>query len=174
MMRALFVVLSLFAASALSTAGAAESCDQRCKVQQLIDQNVGIPFDRPLTLEIMRKFAPLLKETKEPVPEYVGVMKCQFEYTGLVVTVIVRPDNSMLVWTIALTGGNYRMAHGIKLGKITGPDINTILGPPMETRRDDGKPLQWVYTNLEQTEVVNIDRTETEILAVHWDFTPGD
>lgn len=172
-MRTLFL-LSLVALTQWSVAGAAEPCDQHCKVQQFIDQNVGIPFDVPLTLEIMRKFAPLVRETKEPVPEYDGVMKYQFEYTGLVVTVIVRPDNSMLVWTIALTGGNYPMAHGIKLGKITGPDIDTILGPPMETRRDDGKPLQWIYTNLEQTEVVTIDLTDKEILAVHWDFTPGD
>jgi hypothetical protein len=91
-----------------------------------------------------------------------------------VVTAIVRPDDSILVQTIALTGGNYRMAHGIKLGKIEGRDIDTILGPPMETRRDAGKPVQWIYTNLEQTEVVTFDRRDKEILAVHWDFTPGD
>ena len=173
-MRALLFLLGCMVVSTWSAAAAAEPCDARCKVQQLIDQNVGIPFDRPLTLEIMRKFAPVKKETSEDIPEYEGVKLYRFEYNGLFATVIVRPDNSMLVQTIYLTGGNYRMAHGIKLGKIAGADIDTILGPPMETRRDAGKPLQWIYTNLEQTEVVTFDRTEKEILAVHWDFTPGD
>lgn len=153
---------------------AAEPCDARCKVQGFIERNVGIALDRPLTLDTLRKFAPVTRETTAKVVEFEGANLHRLEYAGLTVTVVERADKSVMLETIDLTGGAYRMAYGIKLGKIEGHDVDFYLGPPAETRHDGGKPAQWVYTNIEQTEVVTFDRTDTAILAVHWDFTPGD
>jgi hypothetical protein len=173
MRTVVWAVLMIVVLSPLSFT--AEPCDAKCKVQTVIDKNVGIPLDRPLTLEILRKFAPVVRETATKVAnDWQNHTVHVFEYAGLVVSVLVRPDNSIWVQTIDLKGGNYRMAYGIKLGKIAGPDIDAVLGPPAETRRDAGRPVQWIYTNFEQTEVLTFHRTDDTLVGVHWDFTPGD
>jgi hypothetical protein len=174
MRGALLLAFVTMTAAGPAAAASLVACDTRCKVQIVIDRNVGIPVDRPLSLEILRKFAPVLRESSKQVPDWEGHTIHVIEYTGLVVTAISQPDDSVLLQSIDFSGGNYYMALGIKLGKIEGPDLDVRLGPPAETHRYPGKPLQWVYTNLEQTEVLTFDRTEDAILAVHWDFTPGD
>ncbi|MBI1211168.1 MAG: hypothetical protein GC190_06870 [Alphaproteobacteria bacterium] len=156
-------------------AAASELCNAQCKIQTFIDQNIGVPIDRPMTLEFLRKFAPVLRETRTREGALTaGDTVHIFRYDGLTVTAEETNDHQLVLQRIDLSGGSYRMAYGIKLGRIERRDIDFYLGPPAETRHDPGKPLQWLYTNLEQTEVVTFDRADDAVLAVHWDFTPGD
>jgi len=151
-------------------------CAKDCEVQRFLDQNIGIALDRPVTLNELRKFAHVDSENTTKVGA-TGLSDTihEFRYPGLVVRVEVTAENNVLVQTIDLTGGSYRMPFNIKLGKIEGPfDIDHVLGPPVETRRPAGKPMQWVYHNLEGTETLIFDRTADTILAVHWDFSAGD
>lgn len=151
-------------------------CAKDCEVQRFIDQNIGVAMNRPVTLAELRKFARVESETTTKAGA-TGLSDTvhEFHYAGLVVRVEVTAENTVLVQTIDLTGGAYRMPFNIKLGKIEGGhDIDYVLGPPAQTRRPAGKPKQWIYHNLEGTEIVTFDRTDDTLLAVHWDFTPGD
>jgi hypothetical protein len=151
-------------------------CDRPCEVQRFLDQNVGIPLDRPVTLAQLRKFAKVLSENTTKVGAHgLSDIVHVFRYTGLEVRAEVTAENTVLVQTIDLTGGAYRMAFNVKLGPIEGPhDIDFVLGPPTETQRPAGKPMKWIYQNLEGTATVAFDRTDNAIVAVHWDFSPGD
>jgi len=165
----------------VSQAGAApyadpHPCAKDCEVQKFLDQNIGIALDRPVTLAELRKFAPVLSETTTKVGA-TGLSDTvhEFRYADLLVRAEVTAENSVLVQTIDLTGGAYRMPFNIKLGKIDSThDIDYVLGPPAETRRPAGKPMQWIYRNLEGTAIVTFERTDDTLLAVRWDFTPGD
>ena len=151
-------------------------CDRHCEVQRFLDRNVGIPLDRPVTLGELRKFAKVVSETttKEGAHGLSDTIHI-FRYTGLEVRVEVTAENAVLVQTITMNGGPYRLAFNIKLGKIEGPhDIDFVLGAPTEIRRAAGKPARWVYQNLEGSAAVAFDRTDDTILAVHWDFSPAD
>ena len=151
-------------------------CAKDCEVQKFIDQNIGVAVNRPVTLAELRKFAHVEAETTTKVGA-TGLSDTihEFRYAGLVVRVEVTAENTVLVQMIDLTGGVYRMPFNVKLGKIDGAhDIDYVLGPPAETRRPAGKPMRWIYHNLEGTEVLTFERTDDTLLAVHWDFTPGD
>ena len=152
-------------------------CKAQCEVQKFIDQNVGIAIDRPVTLAELRKFARVLSEntTKAGAAGLSDTIH-EFRYTGLVVRVEVTAENTVLVQTIELTGGAFRLPFNIKLGKIDARhDIDTVLGAPAETRRAAAnKPMHWIYHNPEGTQILTFVRTDDTLLAVQWDFTGGD
>jgi hypothetical protein len=151
-------------------------CAKDCEVQKFLDQNIGIALDRPVTLAGLRKFAPVVSETTTKAGA-AGLSDTvyEFRYAGLLVRAELTAEGTVLVQTIDLTGGAYHMPFNIKLGKIDGAhDIDYVLGPPAETRRPAGKPMRWIYRNLEGTEALTFERTDDALLAVHWNFTPGD
>jgi hypothetical protein len=155
-------------------------CAASCEVQRFLDQNVGVKMNRPLTLDELRKFAPLTSDDTVKVANPLGDVRGDtihaLHFEGLTLRAEVTPEGNVLVQEIDLTGGAYRMAFNIKLGKIAGPhDIDFVLGAPAETHPDaSGRGTDWVYRNLEGTASVTFVRTDTAILSVHWDFSGGD
>jgi hypothetical protein len=150
-------------------------CDRYCQVQRFIDRNVGIPVDRPVTLNQLRKFAKVVSETttKEGTHGLSDTIHI-FTYAGLEVRVEVTAENSVLIQTIGMTGGKYPLSHDIKLGKIGPNELESVFGAPTEIRQASGQAKRWVYQNLQGTAAVAFDRTDDAIVAVHWDFSPGD
>jgi len=175
------IVLSLLIALFARGAAAApiadpHPCAQQCEIQRFLDQNIGIHLDRPMTLVELRKFAHVLSETTSKYgASALADTIHEFKYAGLVVRVQLTAENTVLVETIDLTGGPYRMPFGIKLGRIDGPhDIDFVLGQPAQTKQDAGKPMKWIYHNLEGTAQVTFERQDNAIVAVHWDYSAGD
>jgi hypothetical protein len=151
-------------------------CAPACEIQRFLDQNIGIHFDRPVTLVELRKFAKVQSETTSKYGAS-GLADTihEIKYAGLTVKVQVTAENTVLVESIDLTSGPYRMPFNIRLGKVSGPhDIDFVLGPPAQTRVDAGKPTKWIYHNLEGTAQVTFDRQDNAIVAVHWDYTAGN
>ena len=151
-------------------------CAKECEVEKFLNQNIGIPLDRPVTLAELRHLAHVDSETtsKAGVTGLSDTMHI-FRYPGLEVRAELTAENTVLVQKIDLTAGPYRMPFNIKLGKIdTAHDIDYVLGQPSQTRHDAGQPTKWIYRNLEGTAILTFDRSDNEILAVHWDFTPAD
>jgi hypothetical protein len=162
--------------SSAAPIGDPRPCNRHCEIQRFLDQNVGIRLDKPVTLADLRKFAKVVSENTTKVGTH-GLSDTiyVFRYPGLEVWAEVTAENSVLIRNIDLTGGSYRMAFNIKLGPIEdGRDIDTVLGPPTETRRPAGKPVRWVYQNLEGTAMVVFERMDNAIVGVHWDYSPGD
>jgi len=151
-------------------------CARQCEIQKFLDQNVGIHLDRPVTLVELRKFAKVVSETTSKFgASALADTIHEIKYAGLTVKVQVTAENTVLVESIDLTGGPYRMPFNIRLGKIEGPrDIDFVLGQPTQTRQDPGKPTNWIYHNLEGTAQVTFDRQDNAIIAVHWDYTAGN
>ena len=158
----------------------AHPCAASCEVQRFLDQNVGVKMNRPVTLDELRKFAPLISDdavkVANPQGDERGDTIHALHFEGLTLRAEVTPEGNVLVQEIDLTGGAYRMAFNIKLGKIAGPhDIDFVLGAPAETHPDaSGKGTDWIYRNLEGTASVTFVRTDNAISSVHWDFSGGD
>lgn len=174
---ALSLLIALFARGAAAAPIAdPHPCAQQCEIQRFLDQNIGIHLDRPMTLVELRKFAHVLSETTSKYgASALADTIHEFKYAGLVVRVQLTAENTVLVETIDLTGGPYRMPFGIKLGRIDGPhDIDFVLGQPAQTKQDAGKPTKWIYHNLEGTAQVTFERHDNAIVAVHWDYSAGD
>ena len=180
-----FVAFLLTGGSLVAAAGAQPNADPHpcataCEVQKFIDRNVGVKLDRPVTIDELRKFAPLLSEdtikAANPQGDARGDTIHALHYAGLTIRAEETPEGNVLVQEIDLTGGAYRMAFNIKLGKIGGShDIDFVLGPPAETHPDaSGTGIDWVYRNLEGTQSATFVRSDDAILSVHWDFSGGD
>ncbi len=174
-MRSIFFALAVGLFGAGIAAAEPQSCDAACKVQMLLDKNVGIAVDRAVTLDELRRFAPVVRETTSKIDAVTpGNSAHRFEYAGLVVAVEVTAENNVIVQAIDLTGGKFQLPYGLKVGKIDrAHDPGVVLGPPAE-KQAVAKGEMWIYRNLEQTMAVAFERSGAAIVAVHWDFAAAD
>ncbi|MBI3758871.1 MAG: hypothetical protein HY269_03855 [Deltaproteobacteria bacterium] len=166
------IAASLLAAPAL--AANAKACDASCKVETLLTHNVGIALDKKVSIADIKKLGKVKGDNleKRASAYYPGKFDIVHHvmFDGLTVNATVTPDHNVLVERIKLTGGTFSLPFGLKLGPIKGlHDIDFVLGQPTETHRT-GNAMDWVYSNLEQTESVTFHRTDKAILSVIWEY----